>query len=126
MTDGANIGCCFAAFPEGNFDNQYLYLYEVDNIHLSGTTDNAYYNEWKDKYKFSKEGLCSQMKARGITIYSVVFDVQDKDPGGTEIKEVYRGCASNEDTYFDVKNSDELKAAYKKIAESFLRIRITY
>lgn len=126
MTDGANIGCCYASHPEGNYSNQYLYLYEVDNIHLAGTTDASYIGKWDTKYSVKSKGICQQMKENGFTVFSVVFDVDDNDPGGKEIKDAYRGCASKEDNFFDAKDSDELKRAYKTIAQSLLKIRITY
>jgi Flp pilus assembly protein TadG len=124
MTDGANIGCCFAAHPEGNFDNQYLYLYEVDNAHMSGMSNHPNLTRWQTQYGIQNEGVCDQMKQAGITIYSVVFDVDDRDPGGAEIKETLRRCSSNKQFFFDVKNSKELKLAYETIAQSFIRLRV--
>ena len=128
MTDGANIGCCFAAHPEGNYDNQYLYLYEADNGHLMGLDNMSVdVKKWAKKYNIPDKSLCKQMKDAGITIYSVIYDVNDNDPGGKAIKDAYKFCASDpQQYYFDVKNEDELKLAYKTIAQSLLRIRLTY
>lgn len=128
MTDGANIGCCFAAHPEGNYDNQYLYLYEADNAHLMGLNNmSPDVKKWAKKYNIPDQSLCKQMKDAGITIYSVIYDVNDNDPGGKAIKDAYKSCASNpEQYYFDVKSEAELKLAYKTIAQSLLRIRLTY
>lgn len=127
MTDGANMGCCYAAHPEGNFDNQYLYLYQADNAHLTGLKDAApELKEWSQAYNIPEEGLCDQMKKAGITVYSVVYDVDDRDPGGKEIKNAYKKCASNEQFFFDVASDEDLKLAYQTIAQSFLKIRIVY
>ncbi len=126
MTDGANVGCCYAVHPEGNYDNQYLYLYKVDNAHLTGIDKAPELAQWAQAYNIPTEGLCDQMKAKGITIYSVVYDVNDGDPGGQEIKDTYRSCASSEQFFFDVQSEDDLKLAYKTIAQSFLKLRIIY
>lgn len=126
MTDGANIGCCYAAHPEGNYDNQYLYLYEVDNAHMVGLENMPELARYQQKYNIPQKGLCSEMKEQGITIYSVVYDVDDRDPGGRAIKNVYQKCASSEQHYFDVGTEEELQLAYKTIAQSLLRLRITY
>ncbi|MEM6602950.1 MAG: hypothetical protein AAF621_02770 [Pseudomonadota bacterium] len=127
MTDGANIGCCYAAYPEGNFDNQYLYLYKLDNFHLTGVDDaESTYSDWYDKYHLNSEGICKQMRDAGITIFTVVYDVNDRDPGGQAIKEAYRKCAHTEKHFFDARSDQDLKKAYQTIAQSFLRLRITY
>lgn len=125
MTDGANIGCCYAAHPEGNFDNQYLYLYEVDNAHLVGLENMPHLREHKEQYNIPEEGLCKQMKERGMVVYSIVFDVNDNDPGGREIKNVYSQCATSDDYYFDIQDEGDLIHAYKSVAQSLFPLRIT-
>ena len=127
MTDGANIGCCYAAHEEGNFDNQYLYLYQMDNLHLTGKIQQSIYKKWHEKYHMgARQGLCDQMKKAGIIVYSVVYDVNDNDPGGKAIGNAYKGCAHSKQHFFDVKSEKDLKNAYQTIAQSLLRIRITY
>ena len=127
MTSGANIGCCYSQHPAGNYENQYLYLYQSDNAHLSGLAkaDPAMRN-WAQAYGIQETGLCDAMKARGITVYSVVFDVDDNDPGGAEIKKTYKDCASSEQYFFDVMSDEDLKLAYKTITQSILKLRIIY
>jgi hypothetical protein len=126
MTDGANIGCCYAAHPEGNYNNQYLYLYEVDNAHLVGLENLPNLRKWAQKYNIPEKGLCTQMHENGITVYSVVYDIDDRDPGGKAIKDVYKACATNSQYYFDVQDEKTLARAYKTIAQSLLRLRISY
>ena len=126
MTDGSNVSCCYAAYPEDDFTNQYLYTYNPDNAHLVGIAAYPELKEWQQAYNIPTEGLCQQMKEQGIKIYSVVLDVQDGDPGGKEIKNVYKTCATSPQYYFDVKDPDELELAYKAIANSLLRLRISY
>jgi Flp pilus assembly protein TadG len=124
MTDGANMGCCYAAYPEGNFTNQFLYLYEPDNAHMEGLANYPHLQPWAAKYQIQQAGLCTTMKDAGYTIYTVAFDVNDNDPGGREIKRVLKGCASNQQFFFDVGSPQELKTAYEVIARSFVRLRI--
>jgi len=128
MTDGANMGCCYAAHPEGNYDNQYLYLYTVDNAFLSGLANSSVdLSKWAAPYGLGNgDGLCQSMKKAGIVVYSVVFNVDDNDPGGKEIKDVYKKCASNDQFYFDVDDEESLQLAYKTISQSLLRLRIVY
>ena len=130
MTDGANMGCCYAAHPEGNFENQYLYLYQVDNAHLVGLEKaneilgDSFLNNWTEEYAIPEEGVCQQMKENNITVFSVVFDVDDRDTGGRQIKDAFKDCASNHQFYFDVSTPEELQLAYETIAQSLIKIRI--
>ncbi len=126
MTDGANIGCCYAAYPEDHFSNQYLYLYAMDNAHLTGYGGEEWFTEYAEGFGLEEVGLCDRLKTAGVTIYSVVFDVDDRDPGGKEIKRVYEDCASNQQFFFDVDSAPALVRAYQTIASSFNRLRITY
>lgn len=126
MTDGANIGCCWFSHPYGTFDNQYMYLYEADNAHLMGLDPASHAAQWREQYNIPDKGLCDRMKEKGITIYSIIFDVDDNDPGGKEIKNVFKKCASNDEFFFDVTDGDQLKMAYKTISQSFLKLRIVY
>ena len=63
--------------------------------------------------------LCTHIKAKGITIYSVAFDVDD---GG--VKDLLKSCASGGKKYFDAGNGGELEAAFREIAQDFSPIRI--
>lgn len=125
MTDGANIGCCYATHPEETFRNQYLYLYEVDNAHLVGLENMPQLRQYKDSYNIPEKGLCTEMKERGIVVYAIVYDVNDNDPGGREIKNVYSQCATSEDHYFDIQDDADLAKAYKTVAQSLFPLRIT-
>jgi hypothetical protein len=124
MTDGVNMGCCYATYPEGNYDNQYLYMYEVDNAHLTGIAKAPKMKKHQTQYGIPTEGLCDFLKKNDVTVYSIVFDVDDRDAGGKEIKEIYKSCASNNQFFFDVSSNDDLILAYKTIAQSFVKLRI--
>jgi Flp pilus assembly protein TadG len=68
------------------------------------------------------ESICSNMKADGITVYTIGFDLDDKSMSPTERKEardVLKNCAS-EDTpsskhFFDVSTGPELNQAFQDI-----------
>jgi len=63
--------------------------------------------------------LCTNIKAKGITIYSVAFDVDDDN-----VKDLLKSCASGDKKYFDAGNGGELDAAFREIAQDFSPIRI--
>ncbi len=119
LTDGANMGCCFSDHPNGTYDQQYLYSYRTDNDYLDGGAD------------VKTGGLCRAMKEKGITVFTLVYDVDDNDAqgGGARIKQVMENCASGpKDTnFFDLKieESDRIQESYKKIASSLVRLRLS-
>jgi Flp pilus assembly protein TadG len=125
MTDGANIGCCFTNWKQGNFDNQYVYQYQP-------------YNQQQLKY-------CELLKQQNVTIFTILFDVSEQDTGGKFINNIFARCASglytdpkiNENTAgatlkckdkqncYNVSTGDELIAAYRDIAQNFYAPRLT-
>jgi hypothetical protein len=56
--------------------------------------------------------LCKNMKADGITVYTVGFG----DGMTATAKETLRQCATDSTKYYDAGNGDELKSAYLDIA----------
>jgi hypothetical protein len=64
--------------------------------------------------------LCTNIKAKKITVYTVAFAVTD-----TSIKSILQGCASSANNYFDASNASELHDAFQKIAEDFSPLRLT-
>lgn len=65
------------------------------------------------------ESLCTNMKAKGITVYTVGFALDD--PRATE---ELKACASSDDKFFDAKTGTQLKSAFKKIASQLNRLRV--
>ncbi len=143
LTDGANMGCCFATYPEGDFTYQYLYLYEVDNAYMRGgdqlyslvnsrlnKQDTIQNRSLKDKYfkegEAPQKGLCDTIKDNEITLHTITFDIKEHDLGGQEMKDLFKSCASSSHYYFDVQSgdNDSLKYAYETIASSLVRLRI--
>lgn len=63
--------------------------------------------------------LCTNMKAKGVVIYTVRVEVTGGDPAPM------RDCASETTMFFDVKNASDLDATFKKIAQSVQNLRIS-
>lgn len=62
--------------------------------------------------------LCSNMKAAGITVYTVRIDM-----AGTSAPDALRSCASSSDKFYDI-DSTGLSAAFNAIAGSIGQLRI--
>lgn len=64
--------------------------------------------------------ICAKIKAKGIEIYTVVLQVNDKDT-----QELYKECATQTPGhYFDVKNVSDLSKIFGEIGKSLNRVRI--
>lgn len=68
---------------------------------------------------------CENVKAAGISIYSIAFDV----PNGSSVKTMLETCASSDEggqpQYYDAQNNKELVDTFEDIAEKLNEIRIT-
>ena len=64
--------------------------------------------------------LCANIKADGINIFTIAFEVTDNT-----IKNILRKCASNPSQFFDAGNAGHLAAAFKKIGASLASLRLT-
>ncbi len=69
--------------------------------------------------KFST--ICEKMKAEGIIIYTVTFELTDVDT-----KALYENCASSPANYFDATGGQSLSDAFKKIGEDITRLRVAH
>lgn len=63
------------------------------------------------------DALCSVVKAKGITIWTVAF--------GTELTNQLRSCASGNDRAFSAQNTAQLNAAFEDIASKIAQLRLT-
>jgi Flp pilus assembly protein TadG len=68
--------------------------------------------------------LCDNIKARGITIYSVAF-LDPDDPDTAPAAALLQQCASSYGSYFLASNGSELRAAFQQIASNLLSLRLT-
>jgi hypothetical protein len=124
MGDGVSAGCCFTNWPEGDFSNQYIYSYQPDNA--------------------QQLRICDELKKGGVQIFSVLYDVQQSDPGGRETNNVFARCASGayedpdeeadagaqlvcskKQNCYSISSSDDLVRVYRDIAQNFYMPRLT-
>lgn len=63
--------------------------------------------------------VCSNIKAEGISIFTIAFEV-----GDNSIKDVLRNCASAGGFFFDASSSSELTAAFDTIGQQMVNLRI--
>ena len=61
----------------------------------------------------------------GIEIFSISFGFSNDSNRTRETKELLENCASSEDNYFDAKDSDALKSAFRNIANKLSKARIS-
>ncbi len=62
---------------------------------------------------------CTQIKAKGIKIFSVAFQVTD-----TTIKGILQNCASSTSGYYDSASAADLQAAFQSIGNAITQVRI--
>lgn len=63
--------------------------------------------------------LCTAMKAKGVTIYTIVLQVNN-----TATQDLYRGCASKPEYYFLSPAASDLSAIFKAIATQLSNLRL--
>lgn len=108
MTDGQNT-------MYSNADGAYGYLWE-NHLQINPVTDtNA-----TAKLNTKLGNICTAMKAQGIIIYTVVFDLQD-----STVDTMMENCASQKDYYFNTPDETALKQAFRTIGDSLANLRIS-
>lgn len=65
------------------------------------------------------DSLCRAIKGKGITVYTVGFDLKDADALAH-----LASCASTDDNFYDVKTGKQLKDAFKAIADRLGNLRV--
>ena len=63
--------------------------------------------------------LCTNIKASGIKIYTVAFDVDD-----IAVKDMLRACASSDSQFYDAEDATELETAFANIGANLSPLRI--
>ncbi|MEM9170688.1 MAG: TadE/TadG family type IV pilus assembly protein [Pseudomonadota bacterium] len=64
--------------------------------------------------------LCVEIAGKDIDIYTIAFDVTDQT-----IKNLLKGCATDEANYYDAKNAKALSDAFDAIASSLQELALT-
>ena len=67
--------------------------------------------------------ICSAMKAQGIIIYTITFEV-DNSTAGQEGKTLFRNCATSPAHYFDNPVGADLTTTFRQIATEIGNLRI--
>lgn len=111
MTDGAfNTNYCngvIAQNASGAGNN-------VDHINCNATNGNPLTQALS---------LCTAMKARGIVIYTVGFDMAGESQAS---RDMMRDCASSASNAYMADNATELSDAFRQIGQSISQLRITH
>lgn len=72
--------------------------------------------------KFSQ--ICSNMKAEGILIYTVTFQLNNST-SHNNARELFRNCASHPDFYFDSPDGATLRQSFRTIGDSLANLMIS-
>ena len=83
-----------------------------DHINCNATNGNAY---------TQSEKLCAGMKAKGIVVYTVAFDLINT----AAAQNLMTNCATGSSHRYDAANEAELKAAFKSIALDLQSLRLS-
>lgn len=93
--------------------------------------EGSYNNQGKTS-RTNAESLCTAMKDDGIEIYTIGFDLDNKDMSATErnqAKGVLKNCASKDVSaikhYYEASTGDELDAAFQAIIANTERLALT-
>jgi len=65
--------------------------------------------------------LCQNIKARGIVVHTIAFEV----PEGSPVENLMRNCAGNGGQYFKAEDSEALANAFHRIALALLNLRLS-
>jgi Flp pilus assembly protein TadG len=83
-------------------------------------TDGDYNNQYSSTSSFNQaRTLCTNMKAKGITVFTVGFMVS------TTAKNFLTSCATSADHYYDATDGDKLKSAFRDIALKISTLRLS-
>ncbi len=94
----------------------------------TGTGSDPHFSAYHDEAGSSAEteadtitaSLCENIKAQGITIYTVAFQVADADTAA-----LLRNCATSPNYYFDAGNATQLTSSFEAIAEKVAAVRLS-
>ena len=94
-------------------------------------TDGSYntYRGWKEQpqaaVSANAKAICDNMNAKGITVYSVAFNLDQLPPGErTEAEKVLSGCGSSKENFYKTTNGEQLRQAFRDIALKISDLRI--
>ena len=85
-------------------------------------TDGEYNKEYSGGSSTTQaRALCTNMKAAGIEVYAVGFEIVT----GGEADTTMSGCATSPDHYYNATSGDALRSAFRDIALKISTLRIS-
>lgn len=110
MTDGEyNTVHCNGVIAK---DSTYGSGSDSDQINCNSPNGNSYYQSQK---------LCTSMKAQGVVVYTVGFDVEDTP----DAKSLVSNCATSSAHVYLPETGTALKSAFKAIAQDIAKLRVS-
>jgi Flp pilus assembly protein TadG len=69
--------------------------------------------------------ICNGMKAKGIVVYTVGFDVNNAGPAKQRVIDTLTACASEPAKFYRAESAAELDAAFRQIATDIVSLRLS-
>ena len=114
MTDGDNTMATPSSWSDnGSWYGGLGYIWQ-GMLGITSGSDATRTSKMNDRFT----ALCNNVKAKGITIYTVGVGVSASS------KSLLQACASSTDKYYDVTQASDLTAAFNSIAGSIASLRI--
>lgn len=117
LTDGKNE--LYTYWRRGGNDTDHTAYGRVRQGRLGTTSKDAARREINRR----TAQLCADMKARGVVIYTITFEV-DSDTAGQEGRQLFRDCATTPAHYFDNPVGTDLSVTFRTIANQLGNLRI--
>ena len=76
--------------------------------------------EAKTEINTRMANLCEAMKAQGILIFTILFQVND-----TATETLYQNCATSSDHFFDADSNGELTSIFQTIGTELANLRLS-
>jgi len=120
MTDGVSQWADWSTYPAFDFTAYYTIPNPSNGNRLtsSGFATTADGAQTAIENNITK--LCTAMKAKGIEIYIILFQVND-----AQTQSVYKSCATDSAHYFEALSASDLNAQFQTIANNLQQLVIT-
>jgi Flp pilus assembly protein TadG len=112
LTDGENMVSGGSNGHNGSSYNAFGY---AANGHLGSTSG----SQAESKLDSKTASVCSAIKATGIRVYTIGFQINDSDT-----QNMLRSCASKTDMYYNSPSNDQLASIFQDIAQGLSELRI--
>lgn len=121
LTDGDNTND-ETSDPENSIYTGLGYMWQKRLLKAGSTSvyldENSTATERRDAIDDRESILCTNMKAKGIVIYSIGVGVSDHS------KSILQACATDTDYYYDVTDASQLSTVFNNIAGAISSLRI--